>query len=56
MELEVTIGIKDGLPYIIENNSNVKVKILDYDVEGHYDKDELDTDQFGNKYIYDEIQ
>lgn len=52
---KLIIGIKDGNPYIVQNNDNVEITILDYDVEGIHEED-LEEDQFGNKCLIDVLQ
>lgn len=52
---KLKIGIKDGCPYIINNDDNVEVVIYDYDITSESNPD-LDEDELGNKCIIDILQ
>lgn len=52
---KLIIGIKDGIPYIVQNNDNVEITFLNYDVEGIHEED-LEEDDLGNKCIIDTLQ
>ena len=52
---EITIGIKNGVHYVIENQNNIVVKILYYDCQGMFE-DDLQMDENKELYFYDEIQ
>lgn len=54
--IKVVIGIKDGVPYIVENSSDVHVLIFDYDVPSSIEDEELDKDNFGNRCIIQVLQ
>ncbi len=53
---KLTIGIKDSFPYIISNNDNVELVIINYDIQGIEHEDFIDTDDLGNKCIIDVLQ
>lgn len=54
--IKVVIGIKDGVPYIVENSSEVHVVIFDYDYPTSIEDKELDKDYLGNKCIIQVLQ
>jgi len=51
----IIIGVQEGTAYLIDNPSDCRILVRDYDVCEGYD-DELQTDEKGNKYHEKEIE